>query len=74
MSMTKENNMRLTRTRKIVARASDAEYLALHAIARRQGRKVSEALRELIRDRAMQLGVWPEETMGGAPTWQSEEI
>ena len=65
--------MRLTRTRKIVARASDTEYQALQAIARRQRRKVSEALRELIRDKAEQLGLWPEETTDGPPTWQSEE-
>jgi len=65
--------MRLTRTRKIVARASDTEYLALHAIARRQGRKVSEALRELIREKAKQLGLWPDETTDRPPTWQSEE-
>ena len=60
------------RTYSIQARASRDEFEALQAIARRQRRRPSEALRELVREKAKQLGLWPEETVDGPPTWQNE--
>ena len=61
------------RTRTIQARASEDEYQALLAIARHQRRKPTEALRELVREKARELDLWPEETTGGPPTRETEE-
>ena len=61
-----------TRTRSIQTRASEDEFEALQAIARRQRRRPSETVRELIREKAKQLGLWPEETVDGPPAWQNE--
>ena len=43
---------------RIRAAATQAEKKALSAIARLDGRSPSECMRELIRDRAKELGVW----------------
>ena len=61
------------RTRTIQARASEDEYQALLAIARHQRRKPTEALRELVREKAKELGLWLEEATGVPPTWEMEE-
>jgi hypothetical protein len=41
------------------ARATPAERRALEAVARQEGRKPAEMLRELVREAALARGVWP---------------
>ena len=47
------------RIHKIQAKASDAEFEAWKSIARHERRKPAEVLRALVRQRAMELGLWP---------------
>ena len=49
----------MKRKHSIRAAATQAEKKALLAIAGLQGRNPSETLRELVRERAQELGVWP---------------
>ena len=48
----------MRRNYRIRAAATQAEKKALLAIARLEGRHPSESLRELVRERAQELGVW----------------
>jgi len=47
------------RVHKIQAHASEDEFRAWKAIARHDRRKPAEVLRALVRQRALELGLWP---------------
>ena len=52
------------------ARCYPGERAALLAVARKEGRAASDILRELVRDKARELGLWPmvlteDRAMGG---------
>jgi hypothetical protein len=47
------------------ARATPAERRALEAVARQEGRKPAEMLRELVREAARARGVWSISPMNG---------
>jgi hypothetical protein len=49
----------LNKDRQIRFRVSTAEHAALQAVARAERRKLSETLRELIREGAQRRGLWP---------------
>jgi hypothetical protein len=50
----------MIKTKLVQARCTDAERQALERIAQYEQRKLSEALREIIREGAKSRGLWPE--------------
>jgi len=57
------------RTATMRARCFESERRALEDLAKREGRSVSDVLRELVRDRAKRVGLWPTE---GTPQRQEQ--
>jgi len=53
---------------RIGARVYQSEHVALALLAEREGRNQADVLRELVRDRARELGLWPlpKEALEGA--------
>jgi hypothetical protein len=57
--------MSVTRDQSVTVRCTTRERRALCAIADVEGRKLSEVIRELVRERAQRLGVWPSQAPEG---------